>query len=225
MLEELLNFIVDVILSFWIDNFRAFILFLNSSWGSFSWWCTFTFSGRSFSSFASLSCCILLILLSYSFSLLIDNSKLFLCQSFSCLLFLFENELLSRDLSFFSSAWFISFPLSLKSLLSVFLIGVFNDSQCLTAVDFDLPSNLGRIIVSSFTFRPFMQVEQSLNHVVVLNFRIWIRTLFNSLRESIIASEHNMTNCDLVIPSAAMNFLTIVKDIDSEVFRSHSFNI
>ena len=69
-----------------------------------------------------------------------------------------------------------------------------------------------------------MQIEESLYHIVVLDFSIWIFIL-SFIWETLVASEHKVADGDLVIAGLRVNGLTVVKDVDSEIFWSHAFNL
>jgi len=78
-----------------------------------------------------------------------------------------------------------------------------------------LPCYIYRIIICSLSFRPIMKIKESLNYVIVLYFSI---SLFWMIWKPLIASKHEMTNCNLVVSSLGIYWQSIIKNIDPEIF-------
>ena len=70
-----------------------------------------------------------------------------------------------------------------------------------------------------------MQIKKSLDHEIVLDLSIGISTFLSGVWKTLVTLEHKVTYGDLVVTSLGKDFLAIVKDVYSEVFRYHTLNI
>ena len=119
-------------------------------------------------------CRLLEILLADTLTLLLQQLLLLFREFFTSLYLLLEEEALPAAGSLLSTAWVSRLPTSLQSFLAVLFIGVLDQSKGLRVEHLGCPRDAFCILIHRFAFRPFMQLEHGLHHVVVLHFSVRI---------------------------------------------------
>jgi len=110
------------------------------------------------------------ILLSNAFALSSQEFSLFFCELLTSLLLLLKHESLATVAGLLSTTSFVGLPRDLECLLSVFLVSVLDQSDGLRCEHFHEPGTALGLVINSLGFRPHIQIKDSLNNVVVLNF-------------------------------------------------------
>ena len=70
------------------------------------------------------------------------------------------------------------------------------------------------MLVLSLAFGPEVQQEDSLNHVIVLNFLAFL--ISRSVREALVAAEEEIREVNLILAFLGVDYLSIVENLKSE---------
>jgi len=196
--HPLLSIIGLVLLLLYLCRFRL-SFGIGFCWSAFSTLSRLAFDGRRFFN----------VLLLHSLALFIYQLRLFRSQCLTSGLLFLGQELCSAFGSLFSPARLGSLPACLKRLLSVLLVRVFNQRNGLRGVPFHEPSDVLGFTIQSLALRPLLEVEGSLDHIVVLHF-------FSILRRAIgqpcVGAEQEMTEVHLVVTLLDVDGLAIIVD-------------
>lgn len=155
-----------------------------------------------------------LVLLADAVSLLAERRLLLLSELLTKLLLLLRNELKARRLGLLSSARLFSLPATLELALAILLVRVLDQRQRFAAVHLDAPADILTLLIDSFALGPFIQIEQRLNHVVVLDLVALCSSLVS---QALVAAEHEVRQSDLIVASLRVDGLAIVEHVDAEV--------
>lgn len=116
------------------------------------------------------------ILLADAFAALFEHFKLLFSQLRARFLLLEKRIALSAPGGLFGTARIGSFPTGLQSLLTVLLVSILDKSERLRVEHLDGPVNTFSLIVLRLALGPEMEEEDSLDHIVVLDFLAFLVT-------------------------------------------------
>ena len=105
----------------------------------------------------------------------------------------------------------IILPAALERLFSIFLICVFDKGDCLRGEPFHAPRDVLSLLTISLAFRPHVQVEERLNHVVMFLSK-FILGLVKSIR-----SEHKIGEINLIPAFLLEDYLIVVENLHFKV--------
>mmetsp|Transcript_36769 Transcript_36769/g.48251 ORF Transcript_36769/g.48251 Transcript_36769/m.48251 type:complete len:281 (-) Transcript_36769:2940-3782(-) len=212
VLQERHNARVHVTRRLWQDTLLRLVFFLDLglSRGAFSGLLGVSLSG-SLALTTLGSDLLLLILLSDAFAALTESLLLFLCELLTQFLLLEQEVALATLGSLLSAARVSCLPAGLEGLLAILLIRVLHQSQSLRVEHLDAPGDVLGLLACGLAFRPQMEHEECLDDIIVLDFLV--RLFARAISESLVASEQEMRQVDLVFTLLRIDHVAVVKDL------------